>query len=281
MYPFVRFTEGAKQVLTWAQEEAAALGHGYLGTEHLALALCRDQESVAGLVLADCGVTYEAMKAQVASVLGRSDKTDARQIGPTSRVNRVTKLASQEAINAGVELVATEHLLVALLVEAEGVASRALDELGVTLPRVRRAISAALEDRVAQRSMPADHLGTSGPLGIALMEAGKLAQEEGVNDIRADHLIRAMAESEISELHSVLGRLGLVPEVVATDLTVPEEIRQLGLALRRSRVEQAAASISGGAEARSAVVESERRSRDHSEAVSRWLLERKGRSDLG
>jgi hypothetical protein len=274
MYPFEKFTEGARQALTQAQEEAAASGLPYIGTEHLALALCRDQEGVAGRVLAECGVTYEGMKAQVGSIVGATDTAKGTQVIPTSRVKKVIELAFQEATNAGVDLVGTEHLLAALLVEAEGVASRALDELGVTLPRVRRAIRANLEDRAAERgSASPGHVGTSSPIGLALMRAGQLAQDEGVPDIRADHLIRAMAESGISEIQSVLGKLGLAPEVVAVELAVPDDVRQLGLATRRARFEHAAAFRSGGAEAVQAAEQVERHGRAHAEAVSRWLHE--------
>lgn len=96
----------------------------------------------------------------------------------------------------------------------------------------------------------------------------------GVNDIRADHLIRGMAESGISDLHSVLRKVGLAPEVGAADLAVPEEVRRLGLATRRARIQHAAAFTAGGAEATRAAEEIERLGREHSDAVSRWLLGR-------
>ena len=156
-------------------------------------------------------------------------------------------------------------------------APRALDELGVTLRKVRRAIRTGLEDRVAQQdSTQMGFVETSGFVGVAMMRSGQLAQEEGVNDIRADHLIRAMAQSGTSELNRVLRKLGLSPEVVAADLAVPEEVRQLGMATRRARIEHAAAFIAGGTEAVRAAEEVERLGREHSEAVSRWLL---GRAD--
>ena len=103
MYPFERFSEGARHVLTWAREEAAASRERYIGTEQLALALCRDKEDVAGRVLADLGVTYEAMKAQIGGILSHTDKPRVGQIIPTSRVKKVIELAFQEATSAGAE----------------------------------------------------------------------------------------------------------------------------------------------------------------------------------
>lgn len=289
MYPFERFTEGAKATLTRAQEEAAAANRRYIGTEHLALALARD-DGVAGRVLLDLGITYEGIKAQIVAVL--VEKPDTLQIIPTSRVKRVIELAFQEATSAGAEHVGTEHLLAALLVEAEGVAGRVLDELGATLPRVRRAIRAGLEDRAAQQSgileaisvaeqlgdapVPGAPVGTSSSVGVALMRAAQLAKEEGITDIRADHLIRAIAATDTPDLRGVLDKLGLAPEATVRLLTVPEEIRRLGLAAQRARVEHAAAFTAGGEEATRAVEEAMRLGREYSEAVSRWLGEGKG-----
>ena len=90
---------------------------------------------MAGRVLADLGVTYEALKVEVIGIVGTPAEHEPRQIIPTSRVKRVIEMAFQEATNAGAEFVGTQHLLAALLVEAEGVAPLALDQLGVPLPR--------------------------------------------------------------------------------------------------------------------------------------------------
>ncbi|HKF19025.1 MAG TPA: Clp protease N-terminal domain-containing protein [Candidatus Dormibacteraeota bacterium] len=291
MYPFERFTEGAKQALTRAQEEAVAANLPYIGTEHLALALARD-DGVAGRILRDLGVTYEGMKAQIGSVLDSAEKPGPARIIPTSRVKRVMEVALQEATSAGAEHVGTEHLLAALLVEAEGVAAQAFDELGATLPKVRRAIRAGLGDRAAQRAgiieassvaqqtgnppVPGAPVGTSSSLGVAMMRAGQLAKEEGSTDIRADHLIRAIAATDTADLRGTLDKLGLAPEATVRALTVPEEIRRLGLAAQSARVEHAAAFAAGGVAATHAVEEAMRRGREYSEAVSRWLGEGHG-----
>jgi hypothetical protein len=290
MYPFERFTEGAKQALTRAQEEAVAANQRFIGTEHLALALVLDG-GTAGSILRELGVTYEAMKVQIGRVLNRVEPSGPPRIIPTSRMKRVTEVAFQEATSAGAAHVGTEHLLAALLVEAEGVAARVLDDLGATLPKVRRAIRAGMEGHAAQQGgiieaitvaqgvgdapVPGAPVGTSSSLGVALMRAGQLAREEGTADIRADHLIRAIAATDSADLRGLLDKLGLESEAVLATLTVPEEIRRLGLAAQRARVEQAAAYAAGGEARTRAIVDAIRLGREYSEAVSRWLGEGK------
>jgi ATP-dependent Clp protease ATP-binding subunit ClpA len=291
MYPFERFTDGAGQALSRAQEEAVAANQPFIGTEHIALALARD-DGLAGRVLRDLGVTSERMRARIAAVLAGGERPGPSGVIPTSRTKRVIEVAFQEATSAGAGQVGSEHLLVALLVEAEGVAARVLDELGATLPRVRRAIRAGLEDRavgsggivdavtVARATggapVPGAPVGTSSSLGAALMRAGRLASEEGSADIRADHLIRAIAATDTPDLRGTLEKLGLAPEAAVRALTVPEEIRRLGLAAQRARVEQGAAYAAGGEAAARAVREALRLGREYTEAVSRWLGEGAG-----
>jgi ATP-dependent Clp protease ATP-binding subunit ClpA len=272
MYPFERFTDGARQALTRAQEEAVAANQPYIGTEHVALALARD-DGAAGRVLRDLGITYEGVKARIGAVLADSEEPGPRVV-PTSRMKRVIEIAFQEATRAGVDRVGTEHLLAALLVEAEGVAARVLDGLGVTLPEVRRAIRTGL--RVGDDPVPGAPVGTSSSLTAALMRAGQLAREEGITDIRADHLLRALAASDAADLRGTLDKLGLAPEAVVRALTVPEEIRHLGRAAQRARVERPAGFAAGGEAASRAVREVLGLARQYSEAVSRWLGEGKG-----
>ncbi|MBO0684051.1 MAG: hypothetical protein J2P45_12900 [Candidatus Dormibacteraeota bacterium] len=288
MYPFERFTEGAKQALTRAQDEAAAANQRFIGTEHIALALCGD-DGVAGRALADLGITYEGLKAQVGEVVESRERPQPAQIIPTSRVKRVIEIAFQEATSGGAGQVGTEHLLAALLVEAEGIAPQALDKLGATLPKVRRAIRAALEDRTQQQagtldavsvtqatsgaSVPGAPVGTASSLGVALMRAGQLAQQEGTTDIRADHLLRAIAASDTSDLRGTIRKLGLTVEAVDAALAVPEEIRQLRLAAMKARVDHASAFAAGGEEATRAAQAAIRAGREYADAVSRWLIE--------
>jgi ATP-dependent Clp protease ATP-binding subunit ClpC len=140
MYPFERFNERAKKVLTLAQEEAERAYHSYIGTEHLLLGLVRQGEGLAARVLANLGVESNDVRAAIMSALGRNERIVVRSIIPTSRVKRVIEVSFEEARNMGNTFVGTEHLLLGLLVEGEGIAARVLQDFGVTLEKVRSEI---------------------------------------------------------------------------------------------------------------------------------------------
>jgi ATP-dependent Clp protease ATP-binding subunit ClpA len=144
MYPFERFTERAKKVLTLAQQEAERAHHSYIGTEHLLLGLMREEEGLAAIVLAKLGVEINGVRATIASVIGRSDQILIRQRIPTSRVKQVIQLSFEEARKMGNNYVGTEHLLLGLLVEGEGIAAHVLQDLGATLEKVRSEIDQLL-----------------------------------------------------------------------------------------------------------------------------------------
>ena len=261
MYPFERFTEGAQRVLSLAQQEAAGVGAAYIGTEHLALALCRD-DGVAGTALANLGVTHELLRKRIGDVLKRPVGRGYTAIIPTSRVQKIVEMAFHEATVGGSNLVASEHLLLALVVEAEGVGAHALDELGATLPKIRHAVRSVSSSQHAGPE-PGGALGTSSWLGLALLQAGQLARDEGALDIRPDHLLRAMAESQILELTGVLQKVGVVPADVADRLKVPDEVRQLGMEVFRARQRTRDVPV--------AVEDIANLNRQYLDAVSRWL----------
>ncbi len=137
MYPFERFSEEAKKVLTLAQDEAEKSHHSYIGTEHLLLGLIRQDEGLAAKVLAGLGVEIEEVRSTIESVLGRNERIRAQQIIPTSRVKKVIEIAFQEAQRMRNGNVETEHLLLGLLIEGEGIAAQVLEDLGATLQKVR------------------------------------------------------------------------------------------------------------------------------------------------
>jgi ATP-dependent Clp protease ATP-binding subunit ClpC len=141
VYPFERFTELAKKVLALAQEEAESSHHSYIGTEHLLLGLLREGDGIAAKVLNNLGVEIEKVRGTVESQLGR-DKglTVLHQILPTSRVKKVIELSFEEARRTGHNYVGSEHLLLGLLTEGEGIAAHILGDLGATLDRVRAEI---------------------------------------------------------------------------------------------------------------------------------------------
>ena len=144
MYPFERFTERAKKVLTLAQEEAERSHHSYIGTEHLLLGLLREGEGLAAKVLNNLGVEIGKVRQTIESVLGRNERIIIQQIIPTSRVKKVIEISFEEARRMGHNYVGTEHLLLGLLIEGEGIAAHVLEDLGVRLEATRGEIERLL-----------------------------------------------------------------------------------------------------------------------------------------
>jgi flavin reductase (DIM6/NTAB) family NADH-FMN oxidoreductase RutF len=140
MYPFERFGDDGKLALQMAQEEAARAQHSYIGTEHLLLGLLRVQDGVAPKVLADLGVNIGAVRKALTSILGASDRALSQGIIPTSRVKKVIEMAFEEARRMGHGHVSTGHMLLALVVEGEGIAAHVLKDLGATRDVVRAAV---------------------------------------------------------------------------------------------------------------------------------------------
>ena len=127
---FERFTESARQVVVLAQEEARALRHGYIGTEHLLLGLIRENGRAATTLKAH-GVVLEPVREWVVRVVGEGDQDPAAGLLPlTPRVKRILEMSPEEAERLGQGAIGTQHLLIALLHEGQGAAVRALDDLG-------------------------------------------------------------------------------------------------------------------------------------------------------
>jgi ATP-dependent Clp protease ATP-binding subunit ClpC len=125
---FKRFTERARQVVVLAQDEARALKHNYIGTEHILLGLLREEEGLAARVLESLDITVEEARAQVARIVGQGDEVTRGQIPFTPRAKKVLELALRESQSLGHNYIGTEHILLGLVRENEGVASRILDD---------------------------------------------------------------------------------------------------------------------------------------------------------
>ncbi|HXM55322.1 MAG TPA: ATP-dependent Clp protease ATP-binding subunit [Candidatus Dormibacteraeota bacterium] len=164
MYPFERFTERAKKVLTLAQEEAERSHHSYIGTEHLLLGLLREGEGLAAKVLNNLGVEIGKVRQTIESVLGRNERIIIQQIIPTSRVKKVIEISFEEARRMGHAYVGTEHLLLGLLIEGEGIAAHVLEDLGATLDKVRAEIERLLHDSTMEDAEPAPKKPSKTPL---------------------------------------------------------------------------------------------------------------------
>lgn len=133
---FSKFTERARQVLNLAQEEAARLGHNYVGTEHLLLGLVHDGDGIAARVLTSLGLTEGSVRARMDSYIVRGSES-VTELSYTPRAKRAIELALQESVQMGQSYVGTEHLLLGLLLEAEGVAAQVLNSMGVDVDTAR------------------------------------------------------------------------------------------------------------------------------------------------
>ena len=131
------FTDRARDAMGFAQDEARRLGHNYLGTEHLLLGLVRKRDGVAGKVLRRMGVRLPAVRSAVESVIGRGAATAAGEMRMTPRAKKVLDLAVKESGRLRHNYVGTEHLLLGIVREGEGVAAGILGRLGVTHEKVR------------------------------------------------------------------------------------------------------------------------------------------------
>jgi ATP-dependent Clp protease ATP-binding subunit ClpC len=141
---FERFTDRARRVVVLAQGEARLLDHNYIGTEHLLLGLLEEQEGVAASALVTLGVELERVRTEVETMIGRGHERPAGHIPFTPRAKKVLELSLREALALGHNYIGTEHILLGLLREGEGVAAQVLTALGVDLDRVRQTVTQLL-----------------------------------------------------------------------------------------------------------------------------------------
>jgi len=189
MGPFDRFNDRAKRVLALAQDEAIRFNHNYIGTEHLLLGLVREGEGVAARVLDSLGVELSKVRTAVEFIIGRGDSTTSpSEITLSPRTKKVIELAIDEARKLGHSHVGTEHLLLGLVREGEGIASGVLESLGVSLEKVRHQVIATLGQQHPQAAEAAAAGGKSASsktptldqLGVNLTAMSKAGQLDPV-----------------------------------------------------------------------------------------------------
>jgi ATP-dependent Clp protease ATP-binding subunit ClpC len=145
---FDKFTERARRVLTYAQEEAQGFNHNYIGTEHLLLGLLRETDGVAVRVLQTLGVDLRKVREAIEFIVGRGERYLPGEVGLTPRAKKVIELSVIEARRMRHSYIGTEHLLLGLIAEGEGVAYGVLESLGVTRDAVRAATDKLLSEAV-------------------------------------------------------------------------------------------------------------------------------------
>src|SRR6202522_705757 len=137
---FERFTDRARRVVVLAQEEARMLNHNYIGTEHILLGLIHEGEGVAAKALESLGISLEAVRQQVEEIIGQGQQAPSGHIPFTPRAKKVLELSLREALQLGHNYIGTEHILLGLIREGDGVAAQVLVKLGADLNRVRQQV---------------------------------------------------------------------------------------------------------------------------------------------
>jgi ATP-dependent Clp protease ATP-binding subunit ClpC len=137
---FERFTDRSRRVVVLAQEEARMLNHNYIGTEHILLGLVHEGEGVAARALGSMSISLEAIRREVQEAIGQGQAAPTGHIPFTPRAKKVLELSLREALQLGHNYIGTEHILLGLVREGEGVAAQVLEKLGASLDRVRLAV---------------------------------------------------------------------------------------------------------------------------------------------
>jgi ATP-dependent Clp protease ATP-binding subunit ClpC len=138
---FERFTDRARRVVVLAQEESRLLSHNYIGTEHLLLGLLHERQGVAARALGSLGVTLEAAREQVKEIIGPGQQAPTGHIPFTPRAKKILELSLREALTTGSEVIDTQHLLLGLVDEGDGVGAQILRRAGATAQVVREAVT--------------------------------------------------------------------------------------------------------------------------------------------
>jgi len=207
---FERFTERARQVVVLAQEEARTLKHNYIGTEHILLGLLREEEGLAARVLESLDITVERVRAQVVRIVGSGEEVTSGQIPFTPRAKKVLELALREALSLGHNYIGTEHILLGLVRENEGVAARILLDFDADSEKIRNEVIRMLSGPGGRRqgSQSGAGAGAAGP-GEG-KKSSKLLDQFGRNltklasDGKLDPVVGR--ETEIERIMQILSR---------------------------------------------------------------------------
>jgi ATP-dependent Clp protease ATP-binding subunit ClpC len=159
---FERFTDRARRVVVLAQEEARLLNHNYIGTEHILLGLIHEGEGVAARALESMGISLESVRSQVVEIIGQGAQAPSGHIPFTPRAKKVLELSLREALQLGHNYIGTEHILLGLIREGEGVAAQVLQKLGAELHKVRQTVIQLLSGAQSDEPASAESSGSSG-----------------------------------------------------------------------------------------------------------------------
>jgi ATP-dependent Clp protease ATP-binding subunit ClpA len=261
---FERFTERARLVVVFAQEEARELKHDYIGTEHILLGLIRDEDGVAGRVLESLGISLEGAIARVVRIVGPRQGTAAGQIPFTPRAKKVLELALREALALNHDYIGTEHILLGLVRENEGVATRVLLDFDADSEKIRTAVIRWVVSPSSRSER-------------AIARARGVGSDPAMSNIDStwfDWIAGSLDElaAEIREKHRRNPDSGdlLIVLATASDIVASEMLRELGLdSDRLTEIVQAARNSHAAGDS---YVQIERARRDKEEAVESKLF---------
>jgi ATP-dependent Clp protease ATP-binding subunit ClpA len=224
---FERFTDRARRVVVLAQEEARLLNHDYVGTEHLLLGLIHEQQGVAAKALESLGVSLEAVQAQVEEIIGQGQRAPTGHLSFTPRAKTVLELSLRESQQLGHDYIGTEHVLLGLVREGEGVAAQVLVKLGADLPRVRQQVIQLLsgsaggaEAAAGTRPVPEDLHEVEDQLAQvrwqkeAAIEAQDFDRAAALRDAEKQLLMRLHLEAVVQEVQRLHGEVQRLRELL-------------------------------------------------------------------
>ncbi|TCC21139.1 ATP-dependent Clp protease ATP-binding subunit [Kribbella speibonae] len=201
---FERFTDRARRVVVLAQEEARMLSHNYIGTEHILLGLIHEGEGVAAKALESLGISLEAVRSQVEEIIGQGQQAPSGHIPFTPRAKKVLELSLREALQLGHNYIGTEHILLGLIREGEGVAAQVLVKLGADLNKVRQQVIQLLSGYQGKESSPQGTAPEGAPSSSLVLDQFGRNYTQSAREAKLDPVIGR--ETEIERVMQVLSR---------------------------------------------------------------------------
>jgi hypothetical protein len=216
---FERFTDRARRVVVLAQEEARMLHHNYIGTEHILLGLIHEGEGVAAKALESLGISLDAVRQQVEEIIGQGQQAPSGHIPFTPRAKKVLELTRREAEQLGHNYIGTEHILLGLIREGNGVAAQVLVMLGADLNRVRLTVIQLLHGHTAKEPVPT---------------------RSAAQELRLPPGLQARLDEVEQRLAAIEQRLGTGPDTSDLDEQIAQVCREKESAIDARDYEQAA-----------------------------------------
>jgi ATP-dependent Clp protease ATP-binding subunit ClpC len=201
---FERFTDRARRVVVLAQEEARMLSHNYIGTEHILLGLIHEGEGVAAKALESLGISLEAVRSQVEEIIGQGQQAPSGHIPFTPRAKKVLELSLREALQLGHNYIGTEHILLGLIREGEGVAAQVLVKLGADLNKVRQQVIQLLSGYQGKETTAAGAPAEGAPSSSLVLDQFGRNYTQSAREAKLDPVIGR--EKEIERVMQVLSR---------------------------------------------------------------------------